>query len=207
MAKSAAEKAAYNREYYQNYKKKGLKKGRKKSSKKSSTKTVSLLGTSISGVNDEGRMQAALIKEKLKKEMNEALKSAKTDEEKEKIRMEYSRKAIEQINALKSDPQYAKAKTGSSKGSRSGSKSSGSKSSGSSKSSGNSGSSKNTTSKVTSQATYDNSTELAEDTMARLSLQADSLMKMAKSMPPAMKKRVAATVESLLEQLKILRGE
>ena len=125
MAKSAAEKAAYNKEYYQKYKKKGLKKGRKKSTTKAKTST--LLGSNAYGLNDEGRIQAALIKEKMKKEMNEALQSAGSDEDKEKIRLEYSQKAMQQIAALRSDAKYAKAKT--TKSSSSSSKSSGSKTS------------------------------------------------------------------------------
>lgn len=116
--------AAAAHEYYIKYRKKGLKKGRKKGTSKVKSGTTSLLGTSIAGFNDEGRIQAALIKDKLKKEMNEALKKASSDEEKEKIRIEYSRKAVQQIAALKNNAQYAKPKaTKSSSGKSSGSKS------------------------------------------------------------------------------------
>lgn len=131
--------AAKAHEYYVNYRKKGLKKGRKKGSgTKSSTK--SLVGVSTAGLNSDGKVEAALIKEKVKKEMNEALKKAKTDEEKDQIRREYSKKAIAEMDKLKADPKYAKAKAVKAakapKATKtSSSKSSGSKSSGSSKSS------------------------------------------------------------------------
>lgn len=104
--KSDAEKKAYAREYYQKYRKKGLKKGRKKGTKK--PKTVSLIGVGGSGLNDEGRIQAALIKERLKTEMNAALVKETDPAKREAIRVEYSRKAQQQMNALKSDPKYAK---------------------------------------------------------------------------------------------------
>lgn len=144
MAMTPEQKRAYNKEYYEKYRKKGQLKGRKKGTSKAKSKTTStsLLGTNTSGLNDEGRIQAALIRDKLKKEMNEALKNAKSDEEKEKIRIEYSRKAMQQIAALRSDSQYAKAKATST-------------SSGSSKSSGSSGrssSSGNSTSKGSQKA-------------------------------------------------------
>ena len=135
-------------EYYVNYRKKGLKKGRKKGKGKKKGSTSSILGTSVAGLNAEGRIEASLIKEKFKKEMNEKLKGAKTDAEREQIRRDYSLKAIAEIEKLKSNTKFAKpkaakaaktpkaAKTTSSRGSsgsRSSSKSSGS--SGSSKSS------------------------------------------------------------------------
>lgn len=131
MAKSDAEKKAYQKEYYQKYTKQKKKKGRKKGSKKKSS-SQSLLGQNTSGLNDEGKMQATLIKEEFKKQMNEALAKAKTDEEKNQIRLDYSKRALAAIEKLKSDPKYAKAKT-------SKSKSSGGKSSGGSKSSSKSG--------------------------------------------------------------------
>ena len=115
-------------EYYVNYRKKGLKKGRKKGSSKTKTGSTAFLGVSSQGFNDEGRMQAALIKENIKKEMKAALASAKTDEERQKIRLEYSKKAQQEINKLKSNAQYIKPKTAKASSSKS-SKSSGSKAS------------------------------------------------------------------------------
>ena len=133
MAKTAEEKKAYAREYYQKYKKKGLKKGRKKGSKKS-TKQTNLVGLSNSGLNDQGKMQWALAKEKLKTDMNAALAKATTPEEKAKIRQEYQNKALGELNKIKGDPAMAKAKATKTSSAKSSSKSS-SKSTGSSKSS------------------------------------------------------------------------
>lgn len=113
-------------EYYVKYRKKGLKKGRKKGSGKTKTGSTAFLGVSSQGFNDEGRMQAALIKENIKKEMKAALASAKTDEERQKIRLEYSKKAQQEINKLKSNAQYIKPKTAKASSSKS-SKGSGSK--------------------------------------------------------------------------------
>lgn len=141
-------------EYYVNYTKKGLKKGRKKGRKKGTTSTTTstaFLGVSAQGFNDEGRLQVALVREKLKKEMKAKLANAKTDEERQKIRIEYSRKAQEEINKLKNDPKYAKPKATkktSTKGTSSSAKSS---SSGTSKSSGSSGT--KTTTKATTKTT------------------------------------------------------
>ena len=139
----AVDKKAYAKEYYQKYTKKGLKKGRKKA------KQENLVGVSTSGLNQEGRIEAQFIKDDLKKQMNAALAKAKTDEEKLKIKKEFSLKAAQEMNRLKSDPKFAKPTTAkksrssksseSSKSSGSSSKkSSGSKSSGSAKSSNNS---------------------------------------------------------------------
>lgn len=145
MAMTPEEKKAYNREYYQKYKKKGLKKGRKKSTKtKTSSSNKSLLATTTAGLSTEGKMKAQLIKEDFKKQMNDALKNAKTDEERKQIRLDYSKRAIAEIEKLKSDPANVKqkaTKTKTSSGSPKKSSSGSSKSSdGSSKSS--SGSSK-----------------------------------------------------------------
>lgn len=109
MAKSEAERKAYAKQYYQEYTKKGKKKGRKKGSKRKSS-SKSLLGLSTSGLSPEGKMQAALIKEDFKKQMNEALSKATTDEEKKQIRLDYSRKALAEIDKLKSDPKNVKTK-------------------------------------------------------------------------------------------------
>ena len=95
-------------EYYIKYRKKGLLKGRgsgkteKSKGKKGSKKKTSLVGLSTSGLNDAGRMQAALVKEKITSEMNDALSKAKTDVEKEQIRQEYQNKALAEIQKLKS---------------------------------------------------------------------------------------------------------
>lgn len=98
-------------EYYVKYRKKGLKKGRKKGTgRKKKGTTSSLLGVSIAGLNPEGKVEAALIKDRVKKEMNEKLKGAKTDAEREQIRREYSLKAVNEIANLKNDAKYAKPK-------------------------------------------------------------------------------------------------
>lgn len=101
-------------EYYINYRKKGLKKGRKKAAVKPKYSTA-FLGVSARGFNDEGRIQVALTRERLKKEMKAALGNAKTDEERQQIRLDYSRKAQQAINALKADSKYATSKNTSSK--------------------------------------------------------------------------------------------
>ena len=91
-------------EYYMKYRKKGLKKGRKKG------RTVSLRGVSAYGLNSDGAVEAAYIKERLKAEMNAKLKGAKTDAERMAIQKEYAKKANAEIAKLKADPKYAKAK-------------------------------------------------------------------------------------------------
>lgn len=207
--------AAKAHEYYINYRKKGLKKGRKKG--KGKTSTMSLLGTSTSGLNDEGKIQAALIKEKLKKEMNEALKKATTDEEKEKIRIEYSRKAVQQLAALKSDAKYAKPKaakktTGSSKSSNS--KSSSSKSS--QKSSSDNSKAKSSTSEQKSETTPTKKAprvimpaalnDVTPETVTKIGEFAERLKSMAKNLTPEQKASVQKTVQSLIDKLKAFKG-
>lgn len=192
--------AAKAHEYYVNYRKKGLKKGRKKG-KGTTAKTSTLLGSNAYGLNDDGRVQAALIKEKIKKEMNEALKSAGSDEEKEKIRVEYSKKAMQQIAALRNDPKYAKPKTA---------KASSSKSSKSSKSSGTSSKSSSSSSKATTKpkpAGADDASVVSKQLVSSLTTRAEKLISIAKTLPPEMKEKVAQTVEGIIEQLKLLRGE
>lgn len=160
-------------EYYEKYVKNGLKKGRKKSSDDTKKKTSkkgsakkktaksSLIGFSTSGLNDQGKIEATLAKERITNEMNEALSKATTAEEKEKIRREYSQKGIDAVNKLKNDPKYAtekktstKSSSGSSKSSSGSTKSSSgsSKSSSSSTKSSGSGSSKSTSSTSTESA-------------------------------------------------------
>lgn len=112
-------------EYYVQYRKKGKKKGRKKGK---SEKKTSLIGLSTAGLNDAGKMQWAMEKEALAAEMNEALKGAKTPEERQRIRSEYQNRALQALQKIKSNPSTAQAKKSSSKSG--GSKVSGSKSSG-----------------------------------------------------------------------------
>lgn len=98
-------------DYYEKYTKKGLKKGRKKGKKKAKStkiKTQSLIGVSSGGLNSDGAIEAALVKDRIKKEMNEALKNAKTDAERDDIKRAYSKKANAEIEKLKHDPKFAK---------------------------------------------------------------------------------------------------
>lgn len=111
------EKKAYNRAYYQEYKKKGLKKGRKKSTKKKVSskkgkkgKSETLLGLSNSGLTDAGKMQWAMEKDNLSKQMNAELAKAKTPEERAKIKQDYQNRALAALEKIKSDPKMAKAK-------------------------------------------------------------------------------------------------
>ena len=103
-------------EYYEKYRKKGLKKGRKKGKKKTATtkkkrkSTESLVGLSSSGLNDAGKMQAALVKQDLKKKMNEALEKAGSEEEKAKVRQSYHALALQEFQKLKADAKYAQPK-------------------------------------------------------------------------------------------------
>ena len=126
-------------QYYMEYRKKGLLKGRKKGkgkAKKGSSKkgkSESLVGVSSSGLNTDGAIEAKAIKDSMKKQMNEALKNAKTDAEKKAIIADYSKKTASAIEGLKKDPKYAKAKA--QKASASKSKSGGAKSGGSGKTS------------------------------------------------------------------------
>lgn len=185
-------------EYYINYTKKGLLKGRKKGKKKKTSgkkgrkkstaaKTQSLLGVTAYGLNDAGRIQAGLVKEKMKAEMNAALKSAGSDAEKEKIRVEYSQKAQQQIAALKNDPQYAAAKKTSS--GKSSSKSGSSKSSGENKSS---SSKKNKASK-------------RKKAIQKLQKTIKNLESMLKTLPEEQKQAVRETIQSALDKIQGLK--
>lgn len=89
-------------EYYVKYRKKGLKKGRKKKGT-----TTSLVGITTGGLNDAGKMQAALVKDQIKQEMNEALAKETDPLKREAIRQKYQQKALEAVSKLKSDPKYA----------------------------------------------------------------------------------------------------
>ena len=97
--------AAKAHEYYEKYRKKGLKKGRKKKGT-----TTSLVGITIGGLNDAGRMQAALMKDQIKQEMNEALAKESDPLKRAAIRQKYQQKALEAVSKLKTDPKYATAK-------------------------------------------------------------------------------------------------
>lgn len=97
-------------EYYVKYRKKGLKKGRKKG-RKTKAKQISLVGLSTAGLNDSGKMQASLLKENIKAEMNAAIAKETDPVKKEALRQEYQKKALNEISKLKADPQYAKPKT------------------------------------------------------------------------------------------------
>lgn len=147
-------------EYYMEYRKKGRLKGRKKGKGKTTTgkgkgraKKTSLTGVSSSGLTDEGKLQAELIKNSVGKEMNEALSKAKTDEDKIRIKHEYQQKAKQQIEALKKDPKYGVQKASKGSGGSSKSSSGGSeKSSGSGKGSSGGSGGKTTVTTVENQA-------------------------------------------------------
>lgn len=98
-------------EYYEKYRKKGILKGRSKGKKRSSStkKKSGLLGVSTAGLNDAGKIEAALIKEKIAAELAQALSGA-SDKDRDNIRREYSRKAQQEIAALKNKKEYAKPK-------------------------------------------------------------------------------------------------
>lgn len=196
-------------EYYIKYRKKGLKKGRKKSTKKSTTsKTSSLLGTSTSGLNDEGRIEAAAIKDRYKKQMNEALAKATTDAEKEKIRVEYSKRAQREIAALKSNPKFTTAKKSSSSGSKASAKKSSGSSSGGKKTSGASGGgSKKTTTTATSGSGRSTSTpKVSAATLNTLRNNLDVLSRLLQTASAEQKKKIAAVMKPILSSLKTLRG-
>ena len=102
-------------EYYIKYRKKGLLKGRKKGKAKTKgkakiAKQESLVGVSTSGLNEKGKIEAALIKDDMKKQMNAALSKATTDEERQQIKRDYSLKAVQAINDLKNSSDYAQPK-------------------------------------------------------------------------------------------------
>lgn len=188
-------------EYYVNYRKKGLKKGRKKGTGKG--RTTGLLGVSAAGLNSDGAVEAAVIKDKLKKEMNEKLKGAKTEEEKIAIRKEYAKKANEEIAKLRSDPKFARAKAtkaSSSKGS-SGSKSGGSRSSGgSSKSSSAGGSGFSTSTSTTSTNSEANAQALEQ--VRNLTSRINEMYTKIANLPPEQKQAVRDGIQSVVDALK-----
>lgn len=185
---------AYNKqkahEYYENYTKKGKLKGRKKGTKKKSKKNTNLIGLSTAGLNEEGKMEFALMKEKLTNEMNTALRGAKSDSEKESIRREYQKKALSEVQRLKSSPQYQTAKKSS------GSKSGGSKSSGS-KSSGSSGS-KSSSSKSSSSSSTKKLNEISK--------QLDTIAKSLSTMTNEQKAAARTVLTDVINQLSKVKG-
>lgn len=192
--------AAKAHEYYIKYRKKGLKKGRKKGKKTTSNK--GLLATSTAGLSTEGKMQAALIKEDFKKQMNEALKNAKTDEERKQIRLDYSRKAAEAINKLKSNPENVKAATSKSKSDSPGSKSSGK----SGTSGGATASSTGSTGSTTGTKSLSAETKKALDNLnQRINeiLSSDSISKLSEQEKADLK----AQLSGMINKLKKLRGK
>lgn len=190
-------------EYYMQYRKRGLKKGRKKGTGKKGAKTkkTSLLGQTTSGLNDSGRIQAALVKEKMTAEMNAALAKATTQEEKDAIRVEYSQKAQEQIASLKNDPKYAQAKKESAKGSKG---STGKKSSGGSLSSKSSSSGNDSEKKAAEKKK--NNAKKRKAKIAKIRAQVEGLKSRIDAMPESQKKLVKSSLDSLLSQIKALRG-
>lgn len=176
-------------EYYENYTKKGKKKGRAKGKGKKKSSTTRIVGLTQAGLNDAGKMEFALMKEKLQSEMNSALKSAKTEAEENAIRMEYQNRALQEISKIKSNPNYAKpssSKSSSSKSSGGSSKSKGSSSSGGSKSS--SGS----------------SSQSAK--MDSIKSEISNLTAAVKNMDAAQKEKVRAAVNQIIEKIKSMTG-
>lgn len=196
---------AYNKqqahEYYINYVKKGKKKGRqkakttKKSKKKSAT--TKLLALSSSGLNENGKIELAFMKEKLTNEMNSALSKAKTAEEKENIRREYQKKAVQAVNDLKANKDYAAEKKTSTKGSSS--KSGGSSKSGSSKSS----SSKSSSGKSSGASKSSSSSNTSSNTTVKqVSAALEKIQSQLSSYSPEKKAELRGVVNSLLSALR-----
>lgn len=216
MAKSAAEKKEYNRQYYLEYRKKGKKKGRKKGSSKKSTKKTNLVGLSTGGLNDQGKMQWALAKEKLSSEMNAALGKAKTQAEKDQIRSEYQNKAMQELSKMKNDSSLAKAKKTSTKSSssKSSTKSSSSKSSSSSKGSSSKSSSSSASSSNTAatqaaqqmaeavQQMKDYITQLTEKLMGSSTGDSESIESAMSDLTEAQREQVRTTIQNTIEAIK-----
>lgn len=185
---------------------KGRKKGssKKTSSSKKKGKTTALLGVSSSGLNSDGIIEASLIKERLKTEMNNALAKAKTDEEKIAIRKEYSKKANAEIAKLKADPKFAKQKATSSKSS----KSSGSSGSKSSKSSGGSSSKTSSSSGTTQKASTTSASTTSEADAKALEIvkdvgaQINDIYSKISTMSPEEKTQAREAIQGLLDALK-----
>lgn len=186
-------------EYYMQYRKKGLKKGRTKGTGKKKTgakvKKTNLLGQTTSGLNDSGRIQAALVKEKMTAEMNAALAKATTQEEKDAIRVEYSQKAQQQIASLKNDPKYAQAKKEKLK------TSTGKKSSG-----GSSSSSKSGESSEKRAAEKKKKAKKRKAQIAKIRAQVEGLQSRISELSDSQKDSMRSSLDSLLSQLRALRG-
>ena len=172
--------------------------------------------------NVKRKVEAALIKDKIKKEMNAALANAKTDEEKNAIRREYSQKANAEIAKLRSDPKYAKAKAtkaSSSKSGASGSKASGNKS-GSSTSSGkksggstSSGSNSRSTKGITivsrnsNKSTATTTPDTTQQDSLQLSLDTiDSIRDKIDGMTDEEKAVAKQKIQTLIDRIKIMMG-
>lgn len=194
--------AAKAHEYYIKYRKKGLKKGRKKGKAKKAAQT-NLVGLSSAGLNDAGKMQAALIRENIKKEMNAALAKETDPVKREAIRQQYQNKALSEIAKLKNNSQYTQAKKTSAKSggkSSGGSKASGSKSSGSSSGSSKSGgSSTKTDNSAQRKAAIEAATTLAQD-------QINQLFDKIKNMTPEEKKTAKDKVQNVLTEIEQIQA-
>lgn len=176
-------------EYYENYTKKGKKKGRAKGKGKKKSSTTRIVGLTQAGLNDAGKMEFALMKEKLQSEMNSALKSAKTEAEKNAIRMEYQNRALQGISKIKSNPNYAKPSS---------SKSSGSKSSGGSSKS------KGSSSSGGSKSSSGSSSQSAK--MDSIKNEISNLTAAVKNMDTAQKEKVRTAVNQIIEKIKSMTG-
>jgi len=199
-------------EYYEKYRKKGLLKGRDK--KKTTTKTTtkkrgrkkstkakqeSLIGLSTTGLNDAGKMQASMIKDQIKKDMNAALANEKDPAKRAAIKQEYQNKALQEISALKNKPEYAKAKATSSKGKSGSSKAS--KGSKGSSGGGKGGSSdekdeqKQTTKVKSSSKSADTALKQAQSTV-------NALKKLIDGMTPEERAAAKQTVQRIYDQIR-----
>ena len=188
-------------EYYENYTKKGKLKGRKKGKGKSkSEKTTKLVGLSTAGLNDEGKMEFALMKDKLQTEMNAAMKKASTQSEKDAIRLQYQQRALQEISKLKSDPKLQKQKAAKSSTAKSSDKSSGSsKSSGGSSSKGSSSSGKKSGS--SSSGSKNSSSASQEQKLNDIKTEIQNLTEAIKSVTEEQKELVKNTINLIMEKL------
>lgn len=212
MAMTPEERKAYAKEYYEKYRKKGLKKGRKRGKGKVATKkskakvkTENIVGVSSSGLNEAGAVQFALAKDKLKKEMNEALTNETDPTKREAIKREYHQKMLAESQKLKSDPQYAKAKAQS--------KTSGAKANKTSNKSKGKKSKKKKTKDVVVEVpqsqpqTPDPGSETLELHIQQMNEKLDKLEEKIMSMTDEEKAKVKLEVEDLLAELKKARNK
>lgn len=190
-------------EYYEKYRKKGLKKGRKKGKKKTAAakkrkSTESLVGLSSSGLNDAGKMQAALVKQDLKKKMNEALEKAGSEEEKAKVRQSYHALALQEFQKLKADSKYAQPKKAKTTKAKTTKASTGKTSKSTTKKS----SSKKKKKKVKNRAIDERQKEQTQELTKRL----DDLEKKIDELTQEQKETVKAELTDVFESLKKLMG-